>query len=157
VRTVWYSAVIVTAVGLQTSCDEHSYATDQGLSKRYGQLTHKRQKHTKQWKANVRKRLRQSGHEYTSVSDRKMRAKTVKDCKPDHEGYRYVCDLNFGEYASNAVFNAIHEHRWALPDVKKERSILARQKIVSDGHEMHTTQPVKNTATRTIFSRIAGV
>lgn len=102
--------------------DEHNYSLPvrptARLHKRTGKpLTRKRSRHESEWKCNKRKRLRQSGASYITVSGTLSAAKVVKTCKRDHHSCRYKCAENF----SAAEQHRINEEHWSLTDDEKRQ------------------------------------
>jgi hypothetical protein len=74
-------------------------------------LTRKRQKNPERWKANTRKRLRQSGQAYTSVTGQEVPARTLKKTK-DCTSCKFKCS----QYVTREDQERRFEDFWKLSD-----------------------------------------
>jgi hypothetical protein len=104
---------------------DYSVRSTVRMHKRTGkQLTRKRNRCPSEWSAEKRKKLRQSGQEYTKMKHDTVTgtvttvvtvAKTVKVCKQDHKSCRFKCANNISE----DMRNTIHAQHWSLTDQEK--------------------------------------
>ena len=105
-------------------------------------LTRKRIRDPSSWKSSVRKRLRQSGKQYTDSRGKQQAARCVK-IKKDCTKCRFKCSANFSEDDRLALF---HEF-WTLNDNEK-RHFFARTTELAPTSRKRTTNVVsrkKNT------------
>lgn len=111
--------------------------------------TRKRKSNTAQWKKNVRKRLRQSGLEYTNTRGNISRGRiSVRKCL----NCRFKCSKNFTE----AETNQIHEEFWKNTDDDKghfydkttERCLINRER------NRHKRQRTKQYSYKYFFKKI---
>lgn len=105
---------------LVSTYGEHSYSEDYRSTarqhKRTGRvLTRKRSSNPSQWKQSKRKKLRQSGQQYTNVSGHVQRPKGVRVCQRDHMVCRFKCAIAFNDDERTDI----HNEHWNLGDEYK--------------------------------------
>ena len=75
----------------------------------------KRSRHESNWKNNKRKRLRQSGQEYTDSKGTQQRARKLHFRQHCHGKCIFKCTEKIGQSRQQMIF----EHFWMLPDAEK--------------------------------------